>query len=77
MSKMLIGKYQATIYPEGDGYAGAISLGFDGRGKRQRIRRRAKTKAAVKERLVQVVADREAGLKPPKATQWLMQSATG
>src|SRR5262245_40216509 len=51
MSKILIGKYQATIYLEGDGYAGAISLGFDGQGKRQRIRRRAKTKAAVRDKL--------------------------
>jgi hypothetical protein len=32
MSTLLIGKYQATIYPEDNGYVGAISLGFDGRG---------------------------------------------
>lgn len=31
MSTLLIGKYQATIYPEDNGYIGAISLGFDGR----------------------------------------------
>ena len=64
MSKILIGRYQATIYPEGDGFAGAISLGFDGQGRRQRIRRRARTKAAVKAKLIQVVAERDAGLKP-------------
>jgi integrase len=63
MSQILIGKYQATIYPEGDGFTGAISLGFDGQGRRQRIKRRAKTKAAVKDKLIQVVAEREAGLK--------------
>ena len=64
MSKLLIGKYQATIYPEGDGFTGAPSLGFDGQGKRQRVKRRARTKAAVRDKLVQVVAEREAGLKP-------------
>jgi integrase len=67
MSKILIGRYQATIYPEGRGYAGTISLGFDGRGRRQRIRRRGKTKTAVKERLIQVVADREAGIRPAES----------
>jgi len=41
MSTLLIGKYQATIYPEDNGYIGAISLGFDGRGNRKRIKRRA------------------------------------
>ncbi len=30
MSKILIGRYQGTIYPEGNGYTGAIDLGFDG-----------------------------------------------
>ena len=25
--KIIIGKYEATIYPEGGGYTGAISLG--------------------------------------------------
>ena len=30
MSKLLIGKYEATIYPEGDGYTGAIDVGYDG-----------------------------------------------
>jgi hypothetical protein len=29
MSTLLIGKYQATIYPEDNGYIRAISLGFD------------------------------------------------
>jgi integrase len=63
MSKILIGKHQATIYAEGDGFTGAISLGFDGQGRRQRIKRRARTKAEVKDKLIQVVAEREAGLK--------------
>ncbi len=63
MSKILIGKYQATIYPDGDGFTGAISLGFDGQGRRQRIKRKGRTKAIVKDKLVQAVADRDAGLR--------------
>ncbi len=63
MSKILIGKYEATIYPEGNGFTGAINLGFDGQGRRQRIKRKARTRAAVKDKLIKVVADREAGLK--------------
>jgi hypothetical protein len=39
--KMIIGEYEATIYPEGDGYTGAISLGFDAAGKCQRSSARA------------------------------------
>ena len=64
MSKILIGKYEATIYPERGGYTGAISLGFDGKGNRQRIKKKGRTKAAVRDKLVQVVAARETGLKP-------------
>ena len=63
MSKILIGKYQATIYPDGDGFTGAISLGFDGQGRRQRVKRKGRTKAIVKDKLIQAVADRDAGLK--------------
>ncbi len=60
MSKMLVGRYEATIYPEGYGFTGAISLGFDGKGTRQRIKRKGRTKAIVKDKLIKVVADREA-----------------
>jgi len=41
MAKILIGKYQGTIYPEGNGYTGAIDLGYDGAGRRQRVSGRA------------------------------------
>ena len=51
------------IYPEGYGFTGAISLGFDGKGNRQRIKRKGRTKAIVKDKLIKAVADREAGLK--------------
>ena len=60
--KMIIGKYEATIYPEGDGYTGAISLGFDAAGKRQRVKRKGRTKAQVKDKLREVVEDLEAGV---------------
>lgn len=60
--KIMIGKYEATIYPEGDGYTGAISLGFDAAGRRQRIKRKARTKTAVKDKLREVVDDLEAGV---------------
>lgn len=43
--KIIIGKYEATIYPEGNGYTGAISLGFDATGKRQRVKRKGRTRA--------------------------------
>ena len=63
MSKILIGRYEATIYPEGYGFTGAISLGFDGKGNRQRIKRKGRTKAIVKDKLIKAVAHRETGLK--------------
>src|SRR5438105_7326531 len=52
-----------AIYPETNGYTGSIDLGFDGRGNRIRVKRRGRTKAIVRERLAQVVADRDAGIK--------------
>jgi integrase len=60
--KISIGTYEATIYPEGDGFTGAISLGFDAKGKRQRVKRKGKTKAQVKDKLREVVEDLEAGV---------------
>jgi integrase len=60
--KIIVGKYEATIYPEGDGYTGAISLGFDAAGKRVRVKRKGRTKAQVKDKLREVVDDLEAGV---------------
>jgi integrase len=60
--KIIIGTYEATIYPEGDGYTGAISLGFDAAGKRQRVKRKGRTKAQVKDKLREVVDDLEEGI---------------
>jgi hypothetical protein len=50
MSQLLIGKYQATIYAEGIGYTGAIDIGYDGAGRRQRIKRKGRTKAQVRDK---------------------------
>ena len=61
--KISIGTYEATIYPEGDGFTGAISLGFDAKGKRQRIKRKGKTKAQVKDKLREVVDDLDTGVR--------------
>ena len=47
MSKILIRKHEGTIYPEGRGYTGAIDLGYDGHGRRQRIKRKGRTKEIV------------------------------
>jgi integrase len=60
--KIILGKYEATIYPEGNGYTGAISLGFDAAGKRMRIKRKGRTKAQVKDKLRDVVDDLEIGV---------------
>ena len=66
MSKILIGKYQGTIYPEGNGYTGAIDLGYDGKGRRQRVKRKGRTKTAVKDKLIKLVEERENGIKTGK-----------
>lgn len=60
--KILIGDYEGTIYQEGGGYTGAISLGFEPDGKRDRLKRKGRTKTEVKNKLVQAVKDLEAGV---------------
>lgn len=62
MSTILIGKYQATIYPEDNGYVGSISLGFDGKGDRKRLKRRGRTMAIVKDKLKKAVEALETGI---------------
>jgi integrase len=62
MSTLLIGEYRATIYPEDGGFIGSISLGFDGRGNRRRIKRRGRTKAAVTDKLKKAVKALETGI---------------
>ncbi|MFA1551756.1 tyrosine recombinase XerC [Actinomadura chokoriensis] len=65
MSKILIGKYEGTVYPEKGGYTGALALGFGPDGKRRRVKRKGKTKSQVLDKLKQVVEDLEAGIKAP------------
>ena len=62
MSRIMIGKYDATIYPEGDGYTGALDLGVNAKGQRRRVKRKGRTKAQVKDKLREAVADLEAGV---------------
>jgi integrase len=63
LAKILIGKYEGTIYEEGDGYTGAISLGFGPDGKRKRLKRKGRTKTEVKDKLRQAVEDLSKGVK--------------
>ncbi|WP_021592034.1 hypothetical protein [Actinomadura welshii] len=65
MSKILIGKYEGTIYPEKGGYTGALALGFGPDGKRRRLKRRARTKGQVLDKLKEAVQDLEKGIKTP------------
>jgi integrase len=60
--KIIIGKYEATIYPENGGWTGAISLGFGPDGKRKRVKRKGKTKTDVKDKLITAVKDLESGV---------------
>ena len=62
MAKIMIGQYEGSIYPEDGGYTGALHLGFDAKGKRLRVKRKGKTKAQVKDKLKEAVADLEAGV---------------
>ncbi|MFB4298443.1 tyrosine recombinase XerC [Actinomadura sp. NTSP31] len=65
MSKILIGKYEGTIYQEKGGYTGAVALGFGPDGKRKRLKRKGRTKSQVLDRLKEAVADLESGVKTP------------
>jgi hypothetical protein len=49
--------------PGNGGWTGALSVGFGPDGKRTRIKKKGRTKAAVKEKLVQAAADLDAGIK--------------
>ena len=69
MSKLLIGKYVATIYPEGNGYTGAIDIGYDGAGRRQRIKRKGRTKAIVKDKLKAVAENMGKGIRTGKGSE--------
>ncbi|QFG26280.1 tyrosine recombinase XerC [Actinomadura sp. WMMB 499] len=65
MSKIVIGKYEGTIYPEKGGYTGALALGFGPDGKRRRLKRKGRTRSQVLDRLKAAVVDLETGVKSP------------
>ncbi|QKG20190.1 site-specific integrase [Actinomadura verrucosospora] len=65
MAKIMIGKYEGSIYEEGDGWTGAISLGFASNGKRKRLKRKGRTKTEVRDKLIRAAKELEAGVKTP------------
>jgi integrase len=60
--KIIIGKYEGTIYPEDNGYTGALELGTNSKGERSRLKRKGRTKETVKDKLKKAVAELEAGI---------------
>lgn len=62
MTKVIIGEYEGSIYPENGGYTGAISLGLNPDGTRKRLKRKGKTKAQVKKRLGDAIDDLKQGI---------------
>lgn len=60
--KIIIGKSEGTIYPEANGYTGAIHLGTNSKGDRIRLKRKGRTKEIVKDKLKQAVAELEVGI---------------
>jgi len=60
--KIMIGKYEGTIYPEENGFTGAIELATNGKGDRNRLKRKGRTKEIVKDKLRKAVAELEAGI---------------
>jgi integrase len=60
--KIIIGKYEGTIYPEDNGYTGALEISTNGKGERVRLKRKGRTKEIVKDKLKKAVAELEAGI---------------
>jgi hypothetical protein len=60
--KLIIGTYEGTLYPEENGQTGAIELDTDGKGDRNRLERKGRTKGIVKDKLGKDVAELEAGI---------------
>ena len=55
--KIIIGKYEGTIYPEGPGYTGVIELTARVNGDRNRLKRKGRTKEIVKDKLKKAVGE--------------------
>ncbi|WP_301175540.1 site-specific integrase [Actinomadura geliboluensis] len=58
-----VGEYRASIYREGEGWTGAISLGCRPDGKRCRLKRKAPTQRALMRKLVQAAEDLADGVR--------------
>jgi integrase len=78
LAKILVGTYEGSIYEEGDGYTGALSLGFGLDGKRKRLKRKGRTKTEVKNKLKEAVEELDKGVKTDRnyyvrdaVTDWL------
>jgi integrase len=65
LAKILIGKYEGTIYPEDGRVTGALSLGFGPDGKRKRLKRKGRNKTEVIDKLIEAVKDLESGVESP------------
>lgn len=77
MAKIMIGKYEGSIYPEGNGYTGALELGFDPNGKRKRLKRKGRTKTEVRDKLKEAAKDLESGIKSSATYTSRTPSRTG
>jgi integrase len=62
LAKILIGKYEATIYPEDGRVTGALSLGRGPDGKRKRLKRKGRNRTEVIDKLIEAVKDLESGV---------------
>ena len=67
MSSVLINGYKGSIYPEGSGYTGVLDLGWTADGKRNRPKRKGKTKAIVKVKLLELAEDLDKKLTTSRA----------
>ncbi|MBO2458128.1 tyrosine-type recombinase/integrase [Actinomadura violacea] len=80
--RVWVGQYRASIYREGDGWTGAISLGRSPTGTRRRLKRKASSEKALMRKLVQAVDDLNRGVRADRyytieraVTEFLVQLA--
>jgi hypothetical protein len=57
MSSVLINGYKGSIYAEGNGFTGVLDLGWTADGKRNRPKRKGRSKAIVKAKLMELAED--------------------
>lgn len=61
--RVRVGRYRASVYREGGGWTGAVSLGRMPDGRRRRLKRKAATAEEVRVKLRQAVRDLDRGLR--------------